>query len=495
MATLTELPPTADVLIVGAGPTGLTLACDLARRGVRALLVERADRLFPGSRGKGLQPRTQEVFEDLGVLGAIHAAGGPYPLMTSWEDGERIGDWDLIERAAPDPSTPYGDVWMIPQWRTQEILHARLLELGGRVDFGVAVTGLEQYPEHVGVTLTDADGRTRGFTARYLVGADGGRSAVRRAAGVAMRGEQLDPRPALVADVRVDGLTRDRWHVWPKAPGGAMLLCPLPGTPDFQLFAQLEDGAEEPDLSPDGVRGVVAARSHLPRDAVREVRWASAFRPRAALAERFRSGRVLLAGDAAHIHSPAGGQGLNTSVQDAYNLGWKLGLVLRGGADESLLDSYHEERYPVAAAVIDISSGLHRAERGGADDRRARRGPGTDQLGVGYRHGPLTVEARSGLARDALRAGDRAPDASYPGGDGAPRRLFDFLRGPQLSVLAVDCEPPSLPPGVRGLRPGGEQVRRAYGRGLFVIRPDGYLGLATHDPADLPGYLAALGAR
>ena len=493
MSTPPAVPQSTDVLIVGAGPTGLTLACDLARHGVPALLVERADALFPGSRGKGLQPRTQEVFEDLGVLDAVHAAGGRYPLMMSWQDGERLGAWDLMERGTPGPSTPYAEVWMLPQWRTQEILYARLRELGGDVAFGTELTGVEQYPDRVEAALTLPDGSARTVTARYLVAADGGRSAVRRAVGIAMHGEEVDPRPALVADLRIDGLDRDNWHVWPKAPGGAMLLCPLPGTEDFQLFAQFEDEDARPDTSPDGVRRAVAARSHLPESAVREVRWASDFRPRAALAERFRAGRVFLAGDAAHIHSPAGGQGLNTSVQDAYNLGWKLAHMLRGRADEALLDSYQQERFPVAAEVIGVSTGLHRAERGGADDRRARRGPDTDQLGVGYRTGPLTVEAREGLAEDALHAGDRAPDAPYPGDGGTPLRLFGLFRGPHVTVLAVDCELPAVPPGVRTLRLTGGPARAAYGQGLFVVRPDGYVGLATHDPAGLPEYLAALG--
>ncbi|MFG3049665.1 FAD-dependent monooxygenase [Kitasatospora sp. NPDC048239] len=490
-------PGHPDVLIVGAGPTGLTLACDLARRGVSALLVEKAAALFPGSRGKGLQPRTLEVLDDLGVLPAVRAAGGHYPRMMSWQDGERQGEWDLIERNAPDPTVPHPDIWMLPQWRTQEVLYDRLRELGGQVAFGTALTGLDQRPDRVEARLTGPDGIERTVAARYLVATDGGRSTVRRAAGIPMAGEQVDQRPALVADLRLTGLDRENWHIWPKAPGGALLLCPLPGTADFQLFAQF-DADQEPDTSPEGVRRTVAARTHLPAEAVGEVRWASDFRPRAALAERFRVGRVFLAGDAAHIHSPAGGQGLNTSVQDAYNLGWKLGQVLRHGAAEELLDSYEAERLPIAADVLDISTRLYRA--GGVRAGALNRGPRTEQLGLGYEGGPLTVEARSGLAEEALRAGERAPDAPLeePREAGGPgRRLFDVFRGPQFTVLAVECGLPVLPTGVGALRvdagTGGGIAARAYGRGLFVVRPDGYVGLATHDPADLPGYLARLG--
>ncbi|MFE7192479.1 FAD-dependent monooxygenase [Kitasatospora sp. NPDC057541] len=513
-----------EVLIVGAGPTGLTLACDLARRGVSALLVERAPALFPGSRGKGLQPRTQEVFEDLGLLAAVHAAGGPYPRMMSWENGERQGEWDLVGHAEPDPTVPFPAVWMLPQWRTQELLHERLRELGGEVAFGTALNGLDQHPDRVEARLTGPDGTGRTVTAHYLVAADGGRSTVRRAVGIPMTGERVDPRPALVADVEIDGLDRENWHCWPKAPGGALLLCPLPSTTAFQLFAQFgpanngpansdpansdpaadgppDDGPTEPDTSAGGVRRTIAARTHLPESAVGAVHWASGFRPRAALAERFREGRVFLAGDAAHIHSPAGGQGLNTSVQDAYNLGWKLGQVLRHGADEALLDSYERERLPIAADVLEISTRLHRA--GGVRAGGLRRGPRTEQLGLGYEDGPLTVEARPDLPEEALRAGERAPDAPLDGArlDGAPvnalagRRLFELLRGPRVTVLAIGHALPRLPAGVRGHRVDGGVAQRVYGRGLFVVRPDGYLGLATRDPADLPGYLARFGLR
>ncbi len=139
-----------DVLVVGAGPTGLALGIDLARRGVDALVVERAGALFPGSRGKGIQPRTMEVFDDLGVVDAVHAAGGTYPVGMVWRDGERVGEHRMFDPAEPGEGSPYDAPWMVPQWRTQEILAGRLAELGGGVSFGREVTGVTQ----------DADGVT-----------------------------------------------------------------------------------------------------------------------------------------------------------------------------------------------------------------------------------------------------------------------------------------------------------------------------------------------
>ncbi|SED63571.1 2-polyprenyl-6-methoxyphenol hydroxylase [Streptomyces sp. 2231.1] len=458
-----------DVLIVGAGPTGLTLAIDLVRRGVDALVVERAEGLFPGSRGKGIQPRTQEVFDDLGVLGAIRAAGGPYPAMMIWKDGERQGEQRMFDAVPANGENPYTEPLMVAQWRTQEVLYARLTELGGRVAFGHEVTGLTQDAE--GVTVEFADGTALG--ARYVVAADGGRSAVRRALGVGMTGETVDPAPFLVADVTVRGLDRNHWHVFPTGDGTAVTLCPLAGTDVFQLSARCAEGsAPEPVL--DGVRELVGAATHLAAEDVTGLRWASGFRPRAALADRFRVGRVLLAGDAAHVHSPAGGQGLNTSVQDAYNLGWKLGAVLRGGTPEALLDTYEEERRANAAAVLDLSTGVHRGE--------VRRGRATVQLGLGYPESSLSVDTRGAGGETAkVRAGDRAPDGTVDG-----VRLFDAFRGPHWTLLGAA----GALPGVRTLPAAPD----SYGPGVFLVRPDGYVGWAGTGTEGLRAYAARTGA-
>ncbi|AXL93412.1 pentachlorophenol monooxygenase [Streptomyces sp. CB09001] len=465
----------ADVLIVGAGPTGLALGVDLARRGVPALILERADGLFPGSRGKGLQPRTMEVFDDLGVLAAIHAAGGTYPVAMVWRNGERVGEHPMFDPAEPIEDSPYNEPWMVPQWRTQEILAGRLAELGGRIAFGQEVAGLTQDAESVTAHLSS--GAT--VRARYLVAADGGRSAVRRALGIGMTGETVDPNPTLVADARIRGLDRDNWHVFPPGDGADFLVvCPLAGTEDFQVMARFPEGADV-DVSPDGVRKVVAERSHIAAEDVTEVRWASDFRPRAALADRFRAGRVFLAGDAAHVHSPAGGQGLNTSVQDAYNLGWKLGAVLTGAAPAGLLDSYEEERRPIAAQMLDLSTGVHRGE--------VRRGGATRQLGLGYRESSLTVEARGAVGEEPVRAGDRAPDGKVDG-----VRLFDAFRGPHWTLLALGVDAPGGGVGesVRVVRGG---AHGAYGAGLFLVRPDGYVGWSGESTAGLDTYLGRFG--
>ncbi|TJZ53065.1 pentachlorophenol monooxygenase [Streptomyces piniterrae] len=482
-----------EVLIAGAGPTGLALGIDLARRGVRALIVERQDGLSQGARGTGLQPRTQEVYDDLGVLDAVRAAGGRYPDIALWENGRMVDTQQMIERVDPTPCTPHSNVLMIPQWRHQELLHERLWELGGEILFGTELTDIAQDPDGVRARVRLADGSERTLDAAYLVAADGGRSAARKALGVGMSGPSLAPGAAVLADVAIDGLDRDHWHRWHLPNGGFVMILPLAGTDHFQCFAMDPDRA--PDTSADAVRDRLAAGTHLNRDQFREVLWSSVYRPKAGMADRFRAGRVFLAGDAAHIHSPAGGQGLNTSVQDAYNLGWKLGQVLRHGAPDTLLDSYETERRPIAAGILDTSTRLH-------ESRSWRRGKDLHQLGIGYPDSPLTRELRDDLPEDALRAGDRAPDAPCTTADGAPTRLFNAYRGPHFTLLTLgdtDLDTATLPadpPFLRTVRVGGQapdlidtdgHIRDAYGDrpAAFLIRPDGYLAVAApaHDAA------------
>ncbi|MEU5421217.1 FAD-dependent monooxygenase [Streptomyces sp. NPDC020667] len=505
--TATPAPPPTDteVLISGAGPTGLVLAADLARRGVRHRIVERAERGFPGSRGTALQPRTLEALDDLGLGPTILAASGPCPRIQTWEGTERLRVWDLVERAEPTPAVPHPEIRMLPQWRTVELLHARLEELGGTVEFSTELTGFTQDEDGVTATLRHADGSTESVRARYLVGTDGSRSAVRRALGTPFARTPVDARPVLLADLMLEGLDRDHWHMWPTAPGGMLALRPLEGVETFQLIAGFNDTTHEPDperdATPEALARLVAERTGLPGLRVGEVRWSSAFRANAAMAERFRTGRVLLAGDAAHIHSPAGGQGLNTGVQDGYNLGWKLAAVLRGAPD-AVLDSYDTERVPVAADVLRLSTRQNAADRA-TESGFSPRGTETHQLHIAYRESPLTRERRHRLPKDALQAGDRAPDAPCHTPEGAPTRLFDTFRGPHFTLLDLTGRGDDLP-STEWLHPcriGGPRAdlldteghaKAAYGTGLFLIRPDGYVALATDDPGDVREYVGWL---
>jgi 2-polyprenyl-6-methoxyphenol hydroxylase-like FAD-dependent oxidoreductase len=412
------------ILIAGAGPTGLTLAIDLARRGIASRLIEAAPRPFAGSRGKGLQPRTLEVFEDLGVIDAVLAAGALYPRLRihcgpfSW----RAGSLGSSKPATVD--VPYPNLWMVPQSRTEEILRDRLRELGGSVEFGITLGTFTQ--EDDGVLAVLSNGET--VRADYLVGCDGARSVVRKTLGLELVGESLAEKATLVADVGVDGLDREDWHVWPLARGGPLGLCPLPGTELFQLTAS---AAVETRIE----QAVEEATGHR----VSRVAWSSTYRPHVRMVDRYCIGRVFLAGDAAHMHPPTGGQGLNTGVQDAYNLGWKLAHVVRGGP-QSLLDTYEAERMPIAAAVLGLSRQLYKT-------KSIKRGDATNQLALHYRSGPLS----EGEPLGSLHPGDRMPDVRLRDRNGDGSRLFDQMRGTHATVVVT----------AEGAR--------------ILVRPDGYI--------------------
>jgi 2-polyprenyl-6-methoxyphenol hydroxylase-like FAD-dependent oxidoreductase len=254
-----DATPTTEVLIVGAGPTGLTLACELARRAVPFRLVDAAPAPFNGSRGKGLQPRTLEVFDDIGIVQDVLASGAPYPRFRVHVGPLSIPAWRMAKQRAPTSDTPYPNLWMIPQWRLEEILRARLATLGAAVEFGVALMSFQQDADVVMARLARADGSVERIQARFLVGCDGGHSAVRKLLGLGFEGEALEGQRLVVADVELEGLDRDAWHVWPLAKASVLGLCPLPGTARYQLTATLSKRAPAPEITEDGLRRLDAA--------------------------------------------------------------------------------------------------------------------------------------------------------------------------------------------------------------------------------------------
>ncbi|MCP2167344.1 FAD-dependent monooxygenase [Goodfellowiella coeruleoviolacea] len=500
-------PSRVSVLIAGAGPSGLTLAIELARRGVDCRIVDRAAAPFPGSRGKGLQPRTLEVFEDLGVLDAVLAGGAPFPAFRMysgttvlWERGlaEMLGT--ELPRRAPD--VPHPLPWLIPQWRTDAILRDRLEQLGGRVERPTELVEFSQDDDGVVATLRHHHGETERVRADFLVGTDGGRSFVRKHAGVGFAGTTQESERTLIGDVRADGVEGVYCHMF---TGGDLAkrfsLWNLPASDHYQFVAAVDQG-DEPELSLATVQRMLDERSGRTDIRLHDLRWISLYRINVRLAERFRIGRVFLAGDAAHVHSSAGGQGLNTSVQDAYNLGWKLAAVLRG-APEALLDSYHDERFPVAAEVLDVSTDLHR--RGfRATTAPPGSAPAIHQLDITYRGSALAVNDRA--EPGSPRAGDRAPDAPLHTASGGRTRLFEVFAGPRWTALSFGAAPaPDLGPDVTAFSVaarGGDLVdtdghaARAYAvpEGTCVlVRPDGYLGLVTTEIGRVRDYLRRVG--
>ncbi|MFF2808062.1 FAD-dependent monooxygenase [Streptomyces sp. NPDC058000] len=467
-----------DVIIAGAGPTGLTLGIELARRGLDIRVIDQADEHFAGSRGDGLQPRTLEVFEDLGVLDAVLRHGRVVPTVRVHLDGTHVMDRRTAELLEPTPDVPYPNAWVLGQSQTESILRDRLAELGTHVELNTALVDFTQ--DESGVTARLSTGET--VRASYLVGADGGRSTVRRTLGIPFQGTTDESLRMLLGDVAAEGLDH-AWSYWfarADAPGVGVGLSPLPSTPGlFQFNAPLSEGDDEASLATlQGMLDALGANVRLTRMA-----WSTVWRPNIRLAERFRVGRVFLAGDAAHAHPPTGGQGLNTGVQDAYNLGWKL-----ADGSPDLLDSYETERRATAAKVLDVSSQLLRRYREGTEDAHER-GANTRQLDVTYR----TTEGR-------IVAGDRAPDAPVTDANGKTVRLFDLYRGPHATHLTFGTPAPDRPHAYAVLRPGhtspGPHVidthghaHRAYDASdgtSLLIRPDGYIGRRQKE-TDLAG--------
>ncbi len=411
-----------DVLIAGGGPTGLTLAIELARRNIGVRLIDSAIEPFRGSRGKGIQPRTLEIFDMMGVISPFLEAGALYPFLYIHLGPFSFRAGSLGTHHSPSMDRPYPNLLMVPQWRTEEILSAHLLTLGCEAERGLGFTSMSQDDDGVSVLLSNGEF----VRTRYLIGCDGGRSAVRKALGLALHGTEIDKKTMIVADLQITDLDRNFWHVWPLNRAGSVTLCPLPNTNLFQLQAPASVDKN----------GVEAAVHQTTGQRVNHVTWQSTFKHQSRMVDRYRVGRVLLAGDAAHIHPPSGGQGLNTGVQDSWNLGWKLASVI-GGASPSLLDSYEQERLSVAAGVLDLTKELHVA-------KSRKRGELTNQLSHSYRDSVLST----GLPSDEMHPGDRMPDKILPDG----RRLFDALRSNNATQFA---------------RRNGTQV---------LVRPDGYIG-------------------
>ncbi|MFG2987839.1 FAD-dependent monooxygenase [Streptomyces sp. NPDC048257] len=535
-----------DVLVVGAGPVGLTAAAELRRRGVSCRIVDRLPGRLPFAKAVGIQPRTLEVWDRMGMVRAALEAAVPMRGQILYVNG---AEQPRIDLSVP-PEVPYGFA-CLPQYETERILDEFLGRFGTAVERGTELVSFGQDADGVTCRLNTPSGEEE-LRTRFLMGCDGAHSIVRKGLGLGFEGGAF-AEEYMLADVRVDwdlpsGYALRCMHQNGDGAVDDLLVCiPLPGRGRYRMSMMVP-----PELSTarqavgetaaDGithglqngrgpgladVQAVLDRLSPKPTTAY-DIRWTSVFRISHRIVDRYGDGRVFVAGDAAHIHPPTGAQGMNTGIQDAWNLAWKIALATEdGAAHPALLASYDAERRPVGEEVVGRTV-RHAVEGMEKDpDDPATLMMREAQLLVGYRGSPIVDPAGKG---PGPRPGDRAPDCEGLTGriTAYPLRLYDVLRerehvlllygagfatGPGLEalvrtalrssggrlevcvVLPADADP-DAEAGIEAdgtplpvYRDGRGEFARLYGAGeptAFVIRPDGYLGARLTPPAPQP---------
>ena len=482
-----------DVLVVGAGPVGLTAASELRRRGIGCRIVDRLVAPAPFAKAVGIQPRTLEVWETTGLLREALDAATPMRGQQVYVNGKKTFEM-LLDLPA---SVPFGFV-ALPQYETERVLTGYLRRFGTAIERGVELTSFSQDSDGVTAKLVGPDVAETVRT-RFLIGCDGAHSVVRTGLGLKFGGGAF-PEEYMLGDVVVD---------WSMPPGFGiraqhqtdgqvddLLVCiPLPGRNRYRMSMlvppELATQAPAPGEVVHGLEGgrapelkhIQAVLDRLAPQPTRasHLRWSSIFRISHRIVDRYREGRVFVAGDAAHIHPPTGAQGMNTGIQDAYNLGWKLALTIKEVASENLLESYDAERHPVGEEVV------------GRTVRHARAGFETDsddpsavimreaQLLVGYPDSPVVGEhVEAEQLAGGPGPGQRAPDCGRlrRGAVSFPMRLFELLHGDD-HTLFLYAEEPGQAVGFTELITAA--VERAHGhlRAYVVLAPGA-------DSADIP---------
>jgi 2-polyprenyl-6-methoxyphenol hydroxylase-like FAD-dependent oxidoreductase len=498
-----------DVLVVGAGPTGLMAANLLARSGVSVRIIERRTEATRESRAFAVQARTLELMQSIGLADNLIAKGMKADSVNIHIKGKFRGGLNFNLVDAPD--TPFKYILLVPQSETEAALATDVETLGVAIERGKEVLNIAQDATGVTTRVRAQDGIESDIRSAYIIGADGSRSVVRTASGIAWDGDIL-PQRFLLADCKVDWpLDHEHFRVFLNGPLIGLFL-PLDGKRTSRVMAtDLSGSFDDGDASVPApldlaeMQAGLSAAINMPVK-LSEPIWVTRYRAHHRFVDRYREGRAFVAGDAAHIHSPAGGQGMNTGLQDAANLAWKIAAVLRG-ADDGLLDTYDSERRPVGENVVKSTGKLFNAAAGQSAAKAAIRDRvlpfalkiisrarpiqrkaflGTSQRNIAYATGSIAVASDVGNWSKGPKPGRRAPNAQVS----ITSDIFSLIAKYTVNVLCFSRTPLSDQErsradafGAHIIGPGAHADAFArYGvdakmdQGLYVVRPDGYIG-------------------
>lgn len=441
-----------EVAIIGAGPTGLSLATQLVRHGVDFVIVEKNETVTPFSKAIGVQARTLEIYEQLDLAQKAVEQGTIAGKVRLLAGGEMRAEIDLSNIGQGLSAYPY--ILLLEQSKNERLLYDYLQQRGKEVLWNTEFKSLSQTGAGASAQIVTAGGASQTIEARYLVGCDGARSLVRHALGLEFQGSSLE-RVFFVADVQVDWkFSHDALHIC-LSKNSLLAFFPLKGDNRYRIVGSFpeEFAKDESEVLYEEIEQRIKEEAKLDLD-IDGVDWFSTYKVHTRHVNKFSEGRCFLAGDSAHIHTPAGGQGMNTGIQDGYNLAWKLDLVLRGKASEKLLDTYNEERLENAKNLTQSTDRMFQFLAGSEwflaflrtnvlpsmakyilslDSVKNFIFPLVSQIGINYRHGSLT--RHSGDENFAVKAGDRMPYFLLDG-----HSIYDKLHAPKFHLLVFSAE-------------------------------------------------------
>lgn len=520
------------MLVVGAGPAGLTMANVLAAQGVPFRVIDKKGGPVEESRALVVHAKTLELLDRLGLADRAVERGQRMGAVQVFGEGKPAGKISFLDDGA-DHRTPYPFALVLEQDRTERLLIDGLEATGGRVEWDTEFVSLTSTPDGARAAVRRPGGSTESIEAGWVIGADGASSPVRHSLGLGFEGDTYE-QALFLADVEMEWDYGSRQVSIDMTRGGFYGIFPMPGERRFRLIGGVPEELERKEkITAEDIQSVLDRRSGL-KTRITDVHWSSVYRTHRRMTEAFRVGRAFLVGDAAHIHSPAGGQGMNTGIGDAYNLGWKLALVAKGLASETLLDSYEAERIPFARSILNGTDRafLLQVTTDTAAQRlkifftpllfriasmlppiRKRAFWRISQLWTSYHDSPAVVQ--SGPTEKGPQAGERAPYGFFATGQDAGRSIFDKVRGLDHHLLLFeggrsDTALPDpartrkdlqalvgayeAPVRVHAVTPGNRSLHGRYGADsptLILVRPDGHI--AYRGPAeDLDGLGAYL---